>query len=449
MLEISPQATCTFLSFDGGVRASAVLEQPDRYRYWDSDFFQTPVIPRGAGLSYAAAGFIHNGRVVSHAKFNRIIGFDPAAQTVEVESGICLYDVHKFLFRHRLYLPVQPGHGRITVGGCVAADVHGKNQARDGTFIDQVESLILFHPNHGMMELSRNQAPELFRLTCGGYGLTGHIIRVKLRATCMPSGLIKLKAVRFSNFIEGIDALVEGARSADLAYSWHDMARAGKNFGSGLAFFANFIEDAQKEIVDLDVKSPPLLSATARAAFPVCLLNPFSLQLLNLTYRARQNKALSGKVLSLHEALFPAHKAQLYFKLFGRKGFHEYQVILPKDALQEYVQVVKKLVSREGLVISLASAKAFGGAQDLLRFTGKGICFALNFPRGSAADKALPMLDKALIDLGGVPNLIKDSRLPRVVMDACYSEAEKFRLALKDFDPQRMFRSELSDRLGL
>lgn len=445
----SPQSACVFVSFDGGAKASSVLEQPDRYRYWDNKFFQAPVIARGAGLSYAAASFIERGLVVSHAKFNRIIGFDRSTHTVEVESGICLYDLYKFLYHHRLYLPIQPGHGRITVGGCVAADVHGKNQARDGTFINQVESLTLFHPRHGMIELSRSQNPELFRLTCGGYGLTGHIIKVKLRVTDIPAGLVKIKAVRFSNIVDGIEALVREPLMADFTYSWHDMASVGKNFGSGFVFFANFVEDDQKQIEEYYDDKPPELSAEARAMCPIPLLNSFSLRLLNFTYQTQQKKAISGKFLSLQGALFPAHKAQFYFKLFGRKGFHEYQIILPKEKMYEYLQTVKKLVDREGLVVTLASAKAFAGTQELLRFSGEGVCFALNFPRGHVANKVLPVLDKTLIELGGVPNLIKDSRLPRAVMEACYSEAEKFRMALNNFDSKRMFRSELSERLGL
>jgi len=215
----APQAKCDFISFDGGVRGQGMLQQPDRYRYWNSDSVQIPRISRGAGLSYAAASFLDGGLSVSHASFDRVTGFDAVSYIVEVEAGITVFALHRFLSTHGLYLPVQPGHGRITVGGCIAADVRGKNHVRDGTFMNQVESLTLFHPSHGMLELSREREPELFRLTCGGYGLTGHIVRARLRVASIPSQMIELKASVFAGIMEGVEQLRHAALEADFAYT--------------------------------------------------------------------------------------------------------------------------------------------------------------------------------------------------------------------------------------
>lgn len=445
----APQANSTFISFDGGVQGKGMLQQPDRYRYWDRVTTRLPCIPRGAGLSYAAASFLDGGLSISHASFDRVTGFDAASNIVEVEAGITLFALYRFLFTHGLYLSVQPGHGRITVGGCIAADVHGKNHARDGTFMKQVESLTLFHPSYGMLELSRELEPELFRLTCGGYGLTGHIIRARLRAMPIPSPAVELKAAAFSDAVEGLEQLGHAAREADFAYTWHDMAGAGKSFGSGYVFQARFVPDGHEVSSQTSDPEPPRLSADGRAVWPVALLNSLSVRTLNVLYRRQQRPALAGKTLALQDALFPIHKAQLYFKLFGVRGFHEYQAILPPEAMHDYLDAIRSRIGQRRLAITLASAKAFDGARDLLRFTGKGVCLALNFPRGETAQEFMPFLDERVIALGGVPNIIKDSRLPRAVVDACYPEAGEFRAALRAFDPKRMFRSELSDRLGL
>ncbi|MDP2025015.1 FAD-binding oxidoreductase [Sulfuriferula sp.] len=445
----APQAKSTFISFDGGVRSQGMLQQPDRYRYWDRVATQLPCIPRGAGLSYAAASFLDGGLSVSHASFDRVTGFDAASNIVEVESGITLFALHRFLSTHGLYLPVQPGHGRITVGGCIAADVHGKNHARDGTFMNQVESLTLFHPSHGLLELSRELEPELFHLTCGGYGLTGHIIRARVRAMPIPSPAVELKAAAFSDAMEGLEQLGHAAQEADFAYTWHDMASAGKSFGSGYVFQARFVPDGHEASSQSSDAELPQLSADGRGAWPVGLLNSLSVHALNVLYRRQQRPALAGKSLALQDALFPVHKAQLYFKLFGARGFHEYQVILPLEAMREYLDAIRTCIGQRRLAITLASAKAFDGPRELLRFTGKGVCLALNFPRGEAAHEFMPFLDERVIALGGVPNIIKDSRLPRAVVDACYPGAGEFRAVLRSFDPKRMFRSELSERLGL
>jgi decaprenylphospho-beta-D-ribofuranose 2-oxidase len=443
-----PCLTRDFISFDGGFHTQGMQQQPDRYRYWDKCASQVPRISRGAGLSYAAASFGGNGISVSHAAFDRVTDFDSENRIVEVEAGITLYGLHVFLVSHGLYLPIQPGHGRITVGGCIAADVHGKNHVRDGTFINQVVSLTLVHPAHGILELSREHEPELFRLTCGGYGLTGHILRVRLCATPIPSQVIELKAVSFANAMEGLTLLERTAVDIDFTYTWHDMARPGAGFGKGLLFQANFSENSP-ENSSKAVYPPPLLTADMRASWPVPLLNSVTAQILNFLFRFQQRRALSGMKLSLSQALFPVHKSQVYFKFFGKGGFHEYQVLLPLNAMHGYIEAIHAFARKFSIVITLVSAKAFAGSQDLLRFSGKGICLAINIPGGGRANDFMSSLDEQTVILGGIPNIIKDSRLPRAVVDACYPEADHFRSLLRTFDSKRLFRSEISERLGL
>lgn len=443
----APRADQDFVSFDGRICARGQLQQPDRYRYWRSDLSETPRISRGSGLSYAAASFLQDGLSVSHRSFDRVTDFDSARHVVEVEAGISLSALHRFLSAHRLYLPIQPGHGRISVGGCIAADVHGKSQSRDGTFINQLESITLLHPSHGMLELSPLKDPDLFRLTCGGYGLTGHIIRARLRASPAPATWVQMRAMSFARAAEGFDRLRLAARGADFVYTWHDMASSKASFGSGYLFEGRFVDKGDALAVPDD--EPPALSSESRGRWPVSLIGAITARGLNLEFRRRQKSTLQGQVISLQDALFPAHKTQLYFQLFGAAGFREYQAILPDEAIEDYVESVQTYVRERPLPITLSSAKAFVGTRELLRFTGTGICLALNVPGGAAADRLMAFLDKRVIALGGLPNIIKDSRLPRAVVDACYPEADRFRSTLHAFDPKRLFRSILSERLGL
>ena len=140
-----PTAQCRISSFDGGIHLRSTLQRPDRYRFWNASVSESR-IPRGAGLSYAAASFREGGLSVEHTSFNRVLAFDSRTRIVEVEAGISLDALHEFLAPQALYFKIQPGYGRITVGGCIATDAHGKNQTRDGTFINQVAGLTLFHP---------------------------------------------------------------------------------------------------------------------------------------------------------------------------------------------------------------------------------------------------------------------------------------------------------------
>jgi decaprenylphospho-beta-D-ribofuranose 2-oxidase len=445
--ESSPTARRTYVSFDGGVSLATSIQQPDRYRYWDGIQDVSPRISRGAGLSYAAASFLSGGLSVSHQNFNRILDYDSVSHIVEVESGITLYELYKFLSSRGLYLPIQPGHGKITVGGCIAADTHGKNQYRDGTFINQVESIVLFHPSHGFLNLSRHNEPELFQLTCGGFGLTGHIISARLRTSLAPSFSVELRAFPISSINLGLKDLEDMAPEADFVYSWHDMTRQNKNYGDGFCYRGSFVLD-DYDLMPV-ISELPKLTSESRASQPFSLVNKYSIGPLNYIYRNQQKLLLKGKKKPLHEVLFPIHKSQTYFELFGRAGFYEYQVVLPRLRLIEYLESIRWKIANGSVVISLCSAKVFSGTSNLLRFTGDGICLALNIPRVSGANEFMTFLDKQVILLGGIPNIIKDSRLPRAVIDACYLGADTFRSSLKSFDSKRIFRSEISERLGL
>ena len=438
-------------SFDGGVQALVGISKPDRYRYWDNSNSGTPTISRGAGLSLAAASFGENIISVSHENFDRIIGFDLSEKIVEVESGIQLFTLFNFLARKGLFLPVQPGHGQITIGGCVAADVHGKNHRRDGTFIEQVVSLKLYHPEYGIIELSRETNNDLFRLTCGGYGLTGHILSVKLRASPIVSYEVVSAVQSFDTLESGLARMVSRASTVDFIHSWHDFSLKGKRLGAGLLFESQFLTQPEYNVNQRfqDARTPRELKATGRFSGSRLLLNEISIRALNAVYRKVNSFGNSSKRIQLADAIFPIHKLQSYYYFLGNRGFHEYQVLLPSEVALDFLQQLGEVAQYFGVIITLASAKSFEGKQDLLRFSGNGVCFAVNFLQNSRSNELLEWLDRNIVEYGGRPNIIKDSRLPREVVEACYPDIDIFRTQLKDFDKNRLSKSAMSMRLGL
>jgi decaprenylphospho-beta-D-ribofuranose 2-oxidase len=449
----SPVAQILFKSFDGGIEAQGRLKCPDRYRYLTTNENGKKLISRGAGLSYSAASFCEGVLSVEHSAFNRVIDFDSEHHVVEVEPGIELSTLHNFLSSRGLFLPIQPGHGRITVGGCIAADVHGKNHAKDGTFINQVVELNLFHPDHGLITLSPEVEPELFRLTCGGYGLTGHIVRAKLRARPLNASGVRLNVVPVQGALLGVKHLASMALGADFAYTWHDFMDTTSSFGRGYIFLSNFVsiddeKDAPARNKNVRVMSPKI-SSISRAAWRLPLFNRWTAKILNYAYHTKQSSMGYERDITLNDALFPVHDAQFYFKLFGRRGFHEYQVIVPLEFIEGFLDSIREYLSLHPLAVTLASAKLFRGQPELIRFTGDGVCFSLNFPRTQEAQAFLNFLDQLIVRIGGIPNIIKDSRLPLHVLEACYPNVYQFREQLRAFDPKRIFCSEISKRLKL
>lgn len=435
----------TLQSFDRGVKASGTVYRPERYAAFDGPALEArSMIARGAGLSYAAGSFREGGDTVDMKCFDRILAFDLETGEVEAEAGITMASLQDFLSAHGRYLPVQPGHGQITLGGCIGADIHGKNQAVDGNFSASVTAIGLFHPEVGTRRITATSAPDLFAATCGGYGLTGIIVAARLTTRRLPGNALFVRAIAVANPVEGAEVMRAETGRSDVVYSWHDFTNAD---GRGLVFAGRFVADGATDRPAARLRTRP--SPDLRSVFPLRLHGAWTTPLLNAAYYVLSRRRGPDKRLGLREAMFPMEGREAYFRGFGPRGFHEYQAIVPDDRFADYIGEARRLAKRHEITITLASGKAFGGESRLLRFAGKGICFALNIPRTAGSPAMLGELDRVLMASGGRPNLIKDSRLPQAVVQACCPEYDRFCDLVRQADPSRRFRSELSDRLGL
>ncbi|HXQ52322.1 MAG TPA: FAD-binding oxidoreductase [Stellaceae bacterium] len=441
----APTARRRLITMDGSFTADAALQRPDRYAFLSAATERRPAIARGAGFSFAAASFGAGAVTVDFTAFDRILAFDAASGIVEMEAGARLGALFCFLTARGFYLPVQPGHFSITVGGAIAADVHGKNPAREGTFLAQVRSLRLFHPAHGMVEASTTQNGDLFRATCGGYGLTGVIVSARLEAQPIPGDTLTLAIHPVATAREGAERLREWSTTHDLVYAWHDFARPGVEFGRGAAIVAKF--SGKRGVRTEAALRPSRFSPERRARLPLSLITPWTVRCINRVYSMKLRRSEGPTTLAA--ALYPTASSEPYLALFGRSGFHETQAIIPDARYGEYVDELRALVQRSGVTIALGVAKPFAGASDHLRFTGDGISLALHVARDARASAFLAELDRLVIAAGARPNIIKDSRLPRAIVETAYPDYQQFRAALRRWDPERLFRSELSARLGL
>lgn len=434
-----------FLSMDGGVAVEAELQRPDRYGWLRKSSDVRPLIARSAGMSFAAASFAADTVSVDVTAFDRVLDFASDTGIVEVEAGIRLGTLFDFLAARKRYLPIQPGHPAITVGGCIAADVHGKNPARDGSFIAQVASLKLFHPDHGTVEASQERERDLFRATCGGLGLTGIIVSARLRSKPLPSRTLEVTHRWVANAGEVGALLRQSSPDRDLVYGWLDLARSGVAVGGGYIVLGDF--STRPDTGAAKPQSSSRFTAEARAGLPWPFLNRRTAQAVNRAYRLKLGLS-SGKV-GLAEAQFPRGLNEIFYRLFGRAGFHEYQAIVSDARYPAYLALIREQAKRLDVALCLGVAKPFAGTSDFVRFAGDGIGVSVELPRGGRSEAFMAELDRFIVAEGGRPNLIKDSRLPREVAEATYPEIERFRAFRRAWDQGGRFRSELSLRLGL
>jgi decaprenylphospho-beta-D-ribofuranose 2-oxidase len=443
----SPSETATFVSFDGGVAEQAEYRRPDRYRHLEADAGAGACIARGGGYSYAAASFGGGSLVLDMTRFDRILSFDPGVRRIEVEAGVTLGDLLDVTAPHGLWLPVQPGYPAITVGGCIAANVHGKNPAREGTFARSVERLTLLHPRHGVLAVDRQAPPGLLDLTVGGYGLTGVILAATLALEPLPGPVAVVERQPVASLAEGLAGVRAAGDGPAFAYTWHDGTPVAGRFGRGFVF-AGTIPDGPRPARGL-TRPYRRLTAASRARWPVAAWGRLTTPLLAAGFRAVEGRKPARRTVPLFDAMFPFARRGEYLRLFGRRGLAEVQLLLPDDAAEPLLAELTRQVLRARAPVVMASVKRFRGTRGLVRFQGDGVCLTLDLVRSPAGLAFLTVLDDLAVSAGALPHIIKDSRLPAAVVRKCYPEYERFREQLHVHDPARRFRSELSRRLEL
>ena len=432
-------------SFDGTESAAGELVRPAHVRELAEALASAgSVIPRGSGLSYCNASAGAGARSVSSIGLDRVLDFDAAAGTVIVEPGVRIGELATVAVRHGWLPPVLPGHPAITVGGCVGFNVHGKSQCRGGNFVACVDELQLLHPDHGEIECSRSKEPELFELTVGGFGLTGFITQVKLRLQRLgPEGL-RRRRLAAGNLVDAVE-IMEAHLDDDAVYSWNDVNRRGDAFGCGTVYAERYEATPRSagggSYGDLSAES------RMRPGWP--LLGSWNARAFTRTFGILESLRPASETLPLARGLFPIHGKELYFRLFGRRGFREYQMLLPRSSWAFAVEALECLLGHHPVPTTLCSLKLFAGETTLLNFCGSGVCLTLDVPATPAALPLFAALDELVVELGGIVNLSKDGRIGEALVRRVFPGYEAFRERLRRFDPSCRFDSSLRRRIGV
>ena len=432
-------------SFDRTERVDSELVRPDRYRHLFAALTaDVPVIARGAGLSYVAASAGAGTRSISSSCFNRILTFDGETGKLVAEPGLRIGDLLTFAAERGWYPPVLPGHPMITLGGCVAMNVHGKSHCHGGSFDGCVHELALFHPDHGEIVCNREVEPELFELTVGGLGLTGFITRVELRLVPLRGGLVERRRLPVASLHEAVAVMRELAPTVDAVYSWNDLNLRGHRFGRGIVYAESFLAgpfESRTVYRTLAADRPrrPPLSPYAR---PIT-------RSMTAIYQLLERSARRSVRLDLKTAAFPINGKELYYALFGRRGFREYQMIVPFEAWESAAEEIARLIARHKVGVTLGSLKLFASqeTQSLLNFSRDGICLALDTPATDAARELFAALDEVTVAHRGLLNLAKDSRVEASMVRRVFAGYDEFHDRLLGFDPRRRFDSALRRRV--
>lgn len=422
--------TRRFVSFDGTETVAGGFARPDRYR----DLFEVlsrpaSVIPRGAGLSYCCASAGEGVVAVSSLLFDRVLAFDRGSGVIMVEPGLRVGTLHDVAVAAGWYPPVLPGHPRITVGGCVGFDVHGKSGA---CFRDSVRELTVFHPEWGEVRCSPQDQPELFDLTVGGFGLTGFVTSVTLQLVPLAGGGLERHRLPVANLVAAIETIERCEGTHCFVYSWNDLTRNGQDFGRGIVYAESFTsEGAAGSDQDHD------LTPESRRALGPPWLNRLTIGAANRIYDSVERLRGSAR-LDLRQGSFPIQGRELYFQLLGRRGFREYQMLVPRCRFETVAEGIEAAIHDSGARCTLGSLKLLDASPGMLRFAGKGVAVALDVGVGETADRLFLALDRVVQRVGGIVNLAKDSRLTASAVAELFPGYEAFRAGLRALGGDRL-----------
>jgi decaprenylphospho-beta-D-ribofuranose 2-oxidase len=347
-------------------------------------------------------------------------------------------------------LPPLPGYPGITIGGCIAFDVHGKNPAKHGTFRNWVHSLTLFHPEQGWIAADEGSNTEWLELACGGLGLTGLIVRARLKVKPLNGPTVQVRHMKVAGYQALLEILRERSPIDEFVYA---LARPGTLLRAPLASASVTLGNIAQGSVGPapERKRDALLDPNGgdrKAPFTIFNDRTGAVSSLAFWLGTRLQDG-SKSPISLDGFLFPFAGAHLYFKLFGRAGFREHQLLIPWASAAEFGRALAAALEKHRPPIALIALKAFDGPQSYLRFNGCGLSMVLDLPNVPGSARFSALLDELVVAHGGIPNIAKDSRLSSVTARQCYREFGRFENGVRSLPGGARSRSMVARRLGL
>ncbi len=386
------------------------------------------VLAHGLGRSYGDSCLNPDGLLILTRGLDRLLGFDPETGLVRCEAGVSLADLLTTVCGRPApgggvwYLPVTPGTRFVTVGGAIANDVHGKNHGVAGSLGRHVAALELLRGDGTRLTCSPERNGELLAATVGGLGLTGLILEATLKLAAVEGPLLEVEDLRLDD-LEGFFRAAEGSAEWTYTVAWVDCLARGRQLGRGI-----FSRARHRAGTAVAPPAGPRLEVPITP--PVSPLNRLTLRAFNaLLWRRLGPRGRRRRLLPAHAFLFPLDAIGGWNRLYGPRGFRQYQCVVPEAGAPAAVRRLLETIAdaREGSF--LAVLKTLGGpaSPGLLSFPMAGTTLALDFPeRGASTVELLDRLDRIVLEAGGRLYPAKDGRMPAAVFRAGFPEWERF-----------------------
>ena len=368
------------------------------------------VIARGNGRCYGDASLSEH--IFSTKRLNKFISFDRLNGIIECESGVLLSQILEIIVPQGYFLYVTPGTKFISVGGAIASDVHGKNHHAEGCFSEYVEAFSLLNENSEVITCSRTENTDKFWATIGGMGLTGIILSAKFKLKNIETAYIRQESIKAQNLDE-IFKLFEESESWTYNVAWIDCLQTGKNIGRSILMRGEhaFKHELPKKLQQNPLRLKQKFIPKVPFYFPDFMLNKWSVRLFNYLYFNKQKRREIKNFVDYETFFYPFDVVKDWNKIYGKKGFIQYQMVIPKAQGKEGMRKILDTIAKSGNGSFLAVLKLFGKENPLAynAFPLEGYTLALDFKVNSKLTKLVADLDEIVEEFGGRIYLTKDS----------------------------------------
>ncbi len=410
-------------------------------------------IARGLGRSYGDPAQNGGGAVIELEPRAHDIRIDDAAGTATVPAGVSLDALLRTIVPRGYFVPVTPGTRFVTVGGAIASDIHGKNHHLDGSFGNHVRRLSLLLADGSVVDIGPDRRPDLFWATVGGMGLTGVILDATVQLLRVETSRIAVDTTRTPDLDTLLTLMDEGDRYHRYSVAWIDLMAKGARLGRSVLTRGDHARADQllpRDAVEPLAYDPQQVIAVPPLVPPPGVLNHFSVAAFNEFWFRKAPKRRVGQIMSIPGYFHPLDAVGSWNRLYGRRGFLQYQFVVPFGEEATLRTVVERLAA-SGTTSFLAVLKRFGAANPgPLSFPIPGWTLALDLPAGAPGLAALLHgLDDLVLEAGGRHYLAKDGHTTPAALRRGYPRLEEWRAIRAGVDPAGVWASDQSRRLRL
>lgn len=410
---------------------------------------EVTLIPRGLGRSYGDQAINENKLVAICTRLNYFFNWDEQNGILECGAGTSLEEIIS-VFAPAGWLPmICPGTKFVTIGGAIANDIHGKAHHIDGSFVNCVISFNILLADGTVMQASRTENSDLFWANFGGLGLLGVILSAKIQLRKIETTYFKQKSIVIKNLDHMLEALEEYDEQYNYSVAWIDALAKGKKLGSGVLTVGNAakLSELPGKLKNNPLKIHSKQKLSVPVYFPDFALNGITVKLLNRVIAFVQNSP--KEFVHYEKFFFPLDAINNWNKGYGKRGFIQYQFVIPEENGKQNVAEILEMIAGSGCTPFLNVFKRMGEGQGILSFPFKGYTLAIDFPVTKNLHAFTKKLDAKVLAAGGRLYLGKDAMLDEQMFKQMYPQHKEWLAIKRKYDPINKFTSNISRRLGL